>query len=113
MALRTAKLLGERATVFEKLRWFTTSRQHLQQVDDVSQSVKGPGGSGSVSGTKDMNVGDRESVTEGAESPKDVADTLKQHDDASKTDSTGDLNRKPVGQADKEQVREDIAGSSP
>lgn len=79
----------------------------------MSQAVKGPGGGGSVSGNKDMNVGDRESVTEGAEGPKDVADSMKKHDNAGKTDSTGDLSGKPVGNAATQDVREDIAGSTP
>jgi hypothetical protein len=50
-------------------------------------------------------------VTEGSESPKDVAASMKQHDNAGKSDSAEDLKGKPVGEADKQEVREDIAGS--
>ena len=70
---------------------------------------------GTVSeGTKDMDSGERESVTEGAESPRDVAASMTLHEDAGKTDSAeDDLKGKPVAQVGMEKVRENLAGSQP
>ena len=113
MALRAVKVLGEQyapvTAVLGTVRQFTASRSLLAQGAD---SVTGPGSGGNVSaGSKDIESGERESVTEGSESPKDVAASMKQHDDAGKSDSAEDLKGKPVGEADKQEVREDIAGS--
>jgi len=110
MAMRAVQNLckGGRLTV----RQFTASRSCWEE---GATPVRGPGALGNVSGgTKDMESGDRESVTEGSESPRDIADTMAKHDDAGKTDSAQDeLKGKPVAQAGVEQVREDLAGSQP
>lgn len=110
MALRAVKMLGEQcaAALGANVRGLTASRNLWD-----AKPVRGPGAPGSVSGTKDMDTGERESVTEGSESPKDVAESMKKHEDAGKTDSAGDdLKGKPVAQAAAEEVREDLAGSS-
>ena len=113
MALRAVKLLGEQyapvTAVLGTLRQFTASRSLMA---DGADPVTTPGSPGNVSaGSKDMESGEREAVTEGSESPRDVAESMNQHDDAGKTDSAEDLEGKPVGKADTESVREDIAGS--
>ncbi|KAG0580352.1 hypothetical protein KC19_4G167300 [Ceratodon purpureus] len=112
MALRAVMVLGEQyapvTAALGAVRHFTASRSLFAQGADA---VTGPGSPGSVSaGSKDMESGDRESVTEGGESPKDVAESMKQHDNAGLSDSVEDLKGKPVGKTDKEGVRDDIAG---
>jgi hypothetical protein len=44
---------------------------------------------------------------------KEVGERIKNTDDAMKDDMKGDLKQKPVGNASKQQVQEDITGSSP
>ncbi len=44
---------------------------------------------------------------------KEVGERVKNTDDAMKDDMKGNLKQKFVGNASKEQVREDITGSSP
>jgi len=44
---------------------------------------------------------------------KEVGEGIKNTDDAMKDDIKGDLKQKPVGNASKQQVWEDITGSSP
>jgi hypothetical protein len=44
---------------------------------------------------------------------KEVGERIKNTDDAMKDDIKGNLKQKFVGNASKEQVREDITGSSP
>lgn len=115
MALRAVKLLfGEHGApaMVTTVRQFTASTALW---DVGAMPVRGPGAPGNASqGTKDMDSGEREAVTEGSESPKDVAESMKQHEDAGKTGSADEeLKGKPVAQVGVEKVREDLAGSSP
>jgi hypothetical protein len=79
-------LLGEHygsvRGVVSSLRQITTSS--LLMTGEKSGGLRGPGIAAPNEGSKDMSISDRETVTEGSESPKDVAEDIKDHKDAGK-----------------------------
>lgn len=108
MAMRAVKFFGEQyapvTSVLATVRQFTSSRMLMADVvgETANKAVRGPGSPGAVSsGVKDMESGDREAVTEGAEGPEDVANTMKKRDNAELGDSTAEgLKGMPVKGAD-------------
>ncbi len=72
---------------------------------DVSNHINSPSHE-SVQSNKDVQEMEGLGV-------KEVGEHIKTTDDAMKDDMKGDLKQKPVGNASKQEVQEDITGSSP
>lgn len=98
MVLRAVKSLGEHPNQRGAGHGGASTRL-------MADGVSGPGGRAAQSeGVKDMNSGDRESVTEGSESHRDVSESMKQHRDAGKSDDLAGLTGKPEEKVDKQQL---------
>ncbi|CAM6096035.1 unnamed protein product [Calypogeia fissa] len=84
-------------------------------MEEGAKGVSGPGGrvvqSASV---KNMNSGDGQCVTEGSESLREVAESLKQHRDAGKSGESAGMKANPkrkLTSGSRFQVSEDVAAT--